>query len=92
MIVVVPNPSTTATCTSYPGTTMISNNQMISTSSWMDTTKSRVVSSSFLRFYKAKIVNRNAISKQTEDNIKTDADKIAKLVVQYMISLETNLD
>ena len=43
---------------------------------------------SFLRFYKAKIVTRNAISKQTEDNIKTDADKIYRLTTAYISKLE----
>ena len=47
--------------------------------------------SSFLRFYKAKIVTKNAISKQAEDNIKTDADKIYRLTKQYLSSLETEL-
>ena len=46
------------------------------------------MTSSFMRFYKAKIVNHNAISKQAEDNIRTDAYKVHRLVTDYLAKLE----
>ena len=50
--------------------------------------KEQVRLTSFLRFYKSKIIPKNAISKQAEDNIRADAQKIYKLTQEQL----TNLD
>ena len=42
------------------------------------------VTTSFLRFYKSKIVMKNAISKQAEETIRADAEKMNQLVMEYL--------